>query len=392
MLRSVTVPSSQLVNSTGANVLIVEDYIPEYRSNFWEQLHETLHRQSIALRIAVDPATFSGRRDGVGNLDFVETVPNRSVRFRGRRLVLRNVGDLVRGSDLVVFDQALKNLELYPLLLRQRLGGTRVALWGHGATLVKPTTRLERALSRQITGEAHWFFAYTAGSAARATLGGFPKDRITVVQNTIDTDVLAAQRRGVSEEDVSELRTRLKLPPRNVCLFIGGLDAPKRIPFLLDACRLVAQRIPDFTLVIAGDGPDRPLVERALPSSPWLRFVGRATGVRKAELGAAADLLLMPGRVGLVAVDSFVLGTPIATTRWPFHGPEVDYLEDGLNARISGNTPDEFAGAVSQTLLARDELERLSAACLAEAPQYCLGRMVSNFAGGVISALNAPRG
>src|SRR5436190_4893900 len=114
MLRSVTVPSSQLVNNTGANVLIIEDYVPDYRSRFWEQLHEALHRQSIALRIAVDPATPSTRRDHADDLDFVQVVPSRGVRIGSRRLVIRNLGDLVGSADLVVFDQALRNLELYP--------------------------------------------------------------------------------------------------------------------------------------------------------------------------------------------------------------------------------------------------------------------------------------
>ncbi len=386
-------PSSQLVNSTGAKVLIVEDYVPEYRHRFFECLDAALHRQSIELRIAVGGASsaIAARRDAAHDLDTVQRVQRRSLRIAGRQLTYRALGDLARSADLVVIDQALRHVEAYPLLLGQRRGGPRVALWGHGTTRVRKTTRLERGLNRRITSKAHWFFAYTQGGAEHVTHDGFPGDRVTVVQNTIDTAPLAALREAVSADDAQQIRDRLRLPTRNVCLFVGALDAPKRIPFLLEACRRVAERVPGFTLVVAGDGTDRELVERSLASYPWLRFVGRATAVLKAELGAVSELLLMPGRVGLVAVDSFVLGTPIITTRWPYHGPEVEYLDDGINARISGDTLAEFAQTVEETLLARGDLTRLQAACSAAAQQYTLDTMVTNFAGGVIDALNAPR-
>ena len=108
-------------------------------------------------------------------------------------------------------------------------------------------------------------------------------------------------------------------------------------------------------------------------------------------LGAVSDALLMPGSVGLVAVDSFALGTPIITTRWPYHGPEIVYLEDGVNARISGNSIGEFAEMVEGTLLDREQLVRLQAECATASGRFHLDRMVSNFSGGLIAALETPR-
>jgi len=92
-----------------------------------------------------------------------------------------------------------------------------------------------------------------------------------------------------------------------------------------------------------------------------------------------------------VAVDSFALETPIVTTRWPYHGPEMDYLVDGANARIAGDSVVEFADAVVQLLLERDELDRLKAGCAAAAPRYSLEAMVENFAAGIRAALAMPR-
>jgi hypothetical protein len=68
----------------------------------------------------------------------------------------------------------------------------------------------------------------------------------------------------------------------------------------------------------------------------------------------------------------------------------VDYLEDGVNARISGDSVAEFADTVEQVLRARDELARMKSACASAAVHYSLENMVTNFAKGVVAALATP--
>ena len=187
------------------------------------------------------------------------------------------------------------------------------------------------------------------------------------------------------------MRAELDLPERNVCLFVGAVDPSKCIGFLLEASAAVARRVPGFTLVVAGDGAERGLVETWLSTSPWLRYVGRADTAQKARLGAVSDALLIPCSVGLVAADSFALRTPILTTESPNHGPEVDYLVDRANARFSGATLDEYAELVSRTLLDREGIARMKAACREAAADYSLEAMVARFAEGIAAALRAPR-
>jgi glycosyltransferase involved in cell wall biosynthesis len=379
-----------VVSPNETDVLIVEEYIPEYRRGFFERLDDTLGLQSIRLTVATGTASDAhvARSDAVDALPFVHHVPSRSISIMDRRLAFKRLSGLARISELVVVDQALRHLESYPLLLGQRRG-PRVALWGHGPRRER-STWLE-GLERLAVRSAHWFFAYTKNGADRVAATGFPRDRITVVQNTIDVGELAALRRQTTEDEQQRLREELGIPPENVCLFIGALDRSKRISFLLEACAIVAGRLPEFALVVAGDGEGRPALEASLASNPWLRYVGRATGRRKAVLGSVSDVLLMPGSVGLVAVDSFALSTPIITTEWPLHGPEFDYLENGLNARVARNSVLEFARTIECTLKDRAELARLKGACEASASRYSLETMVMNFADGVVAALGADR-
>jgi glycosyltransferase involved in cell wall biosynthesis len=374
------------------SVLVVQEYVPEYRRSFFERLESALDSGGARLRVAVGAPSdeLSARHDAAPALPIVVTVPTRTVSIRRRSVALRRLSALTADADLVIVDQAIRHLETYPLLARQRWGPL-AALWGHGRRRVKEATSLERFLERRLTHAAHWFFAYTAGGADDVAATGFPRSRVTVVQNAIDTRELAALRAAVSTAESARLRHELALPATNVCLFVGALDASKRIGFLLDACAAVAARLPEFALVVAGDGSDRELVERRLRTAPWLRYVGRATGEQEARLGAISDLLLMPGRVGLVAVDSFALGTPIVTTRWPYHAPEFEYLEDGVNARISDDDVAAFAHALEELLSSPDELARLTRGCETALPRYTLETMVDNFADGVFSALRAPR-
>jgi glycosyltransferase involved in cell wall biosynthesis len=375
-------------------VLVVFDYVPEYRRRFYERLEEALRPESIRLEVAVGTATpgLSARGDTVSKTEmpFVKGVPSSSVYVAGRRLTYKKLSDMAAGSDLVIVEQAIRHLENYVLLSRRR-HGPKVALWGHGVRGVKPATRLERLVERRLTKAAHWFFAYTQSGADHVVSYGFPRDRVTIVQNTIDVSELGEHRDRTPKADVEELRASLRIPERRVCLYVGGLDAPKRLGFLLEASSLVAQRVPDFTLVVAGDGDERHVIERALPTSPWLRYVGRATGRDKARLGALSELMLMPGAVGLVAVDSFALKTPIVTTDWPFHGPEVKYLEDGRNALFSRDDVAEYARMVEDALRDHELISRLKAGCAMSATRYTLDAMVANFAGGVNGALDAPR-
>ena len=377
--------------SSDATVLIVEEYVPEYRQRFFELLEAALGRQSIRLIVAVGstPSPLEARGDSAADAPLVRSVPARTVSVAGRHLTYRRLSSFASNADLVIVGQGLRHLENYRLLLWP--GRSKVAFWDHGGRLVKEATLLERLVQRLLLRSAHWYFAYTSRGAEQLVGAGFPRERLTVVQNTFDVGELARMRDHVDGVDRRRVREELSLPERHVCIYIGALDPSKRLDFLLEAGSIVARRVPDFTLVVAGDGPDRPTVERALESRPWLRYVGRAVGGTKAELGSTADLLLMPGSVGLVAVDSFALQTPIVTTRWPFHGPEMDYLVDGVNALVSDDDVGEFARTIESVLLDRAELARLKAACGEAALRYSLEHMVSNYAEGIAAALAAPR-
>lgn len=393
--------------STGRprRVVIAQPYIPAYRTAFFRRLKAHLEASGCALSVlhGPPPPSHAARQDAAPRTD-ANQLPVRRLPVRrlsvpgGRSLVWQQLLRQAASADIVVLEQALRNLDTYLLLLRQQLArmaaGTtsQVALWGHGRTYTKPVSRLETVAKDAITRRAAWFFSYTEGGAAYLASRGYPRQRITVVRNCVDTAMLTDIRRRAATPGTREsaaaaaLRRRYRLLPGRTALFVGGLDAPKRIPLLLESARRVADALPGFRLLVAGDGAEWPLVSAAAshPGSPVVAL-GRVGGPDVALLGTVSDIMLMPGRVGLCAVDSFALRTPIVTTDWPWHAPEFEYLKNGQNAVITRDDPAAYTAAVRALLNDPARLHSLRTACGENAAEYTIDAMAARFCDGLLT-------
>lgn len=117
-------------------------------------------------------------------------------------------------------------------------------------------------------------------------------------------------------------------------------------------------------------------MEERSASVDAIRLIPYADRRTLATLGKIAQVCVMPGRVGLVAVDAMTLGLPIITTDWPFHAPERDYLTSEFSV-VTKQTAGSFAAGVVSVLndserrsemasAARTHSARLSIECTAE--------------------------
>ena len=372
-------------------VLVAHPWLPDYRVPFFEKLVPALAAHDVELAIAHgEPESGVRDRGGQARQTWAAPLRTRERQVLGRRVVWRQLPDL--GTfDAVILEQAAGNLESYmPLLSQRRRSAPRAALWGHGKTYTHAVRTLDAKVKRLMTNRAHWFFSYTEGGANNVCADGFPLDRVTLLNNTIDQTTLIEAMSTVTERDLARLRVEHRLTEGPIALYIGGVDPPKRIEFLLEAAALVAARIPGFQLLVAGSGSDANHVQELARQVDYVRYVGRATGHFKAVLASAAELLMVPGAIGLVAVDSFAMGLPIVTTSWPYHGPEFEYLRHGENAWIAESSVEAYADEVGLLLSDQDLRGRLAQGCRDSAPQYTLDSMVENFTRGVIAALEAP--
>lgn len=373
-------------------VVILYRHAPAYRAGFYRDLRVSLAEVGVRLDLIIGEATHdeARKRDSV-ELDWAVRVRNRSIVLFGKEIIYQPVFGLIRHADLVIVEQANKLLVNYLLLLAGALRfGPPVAFWGHGANLQSrhpdgPFEKLKRVYSRW----AYWWFAYTVGVQSRLQQLGFPSERITVVQNSIDTEALKRDLARVGEGDLAAYRERHGLVDGRTAVFIGGLYADKRLDFLLAVAQRASAIDSRFVLLIGGDGVLADRVRTVASVRHEVQYLGRVDGPERAFALRAAELMLMPGLVGLAVIDAFMAGTPLVTTAYRFHSPEIEYLVDGDNGLMlpEDASPECYADAVLAMMDHPDRIERLREGCARAASVYTHEAMVSRFADGVVTAL-----
>lgn len=371
--------------------LIVYRMLPHYRLDFYDRLRSRLLDDGVELVLAVgQPDRSLSQRNDTSDLPWATRVHNRYFKIAGRQVIWQPVLRLARSCDVVVVEQASKLLVNLVFMVWRRLGGPKFCLWGHGWNRdAAIASRLGEWWKLRTLRACDWWFAYTKGTADFLAAHGFSADRITDVQNAIDTDRLRSIHSTLDTEQQSELRAALGIESEHVAVFVGSIYAGKRPAFLIEAADVIRGRIPDFTLLVIGDGPDRELVEAAAQSRPWLRVFGVMRDeelVRHASLGS---LMLMPGLVGLAILDSFALELPMVTCAVANHSPEIEYLEHGVNGLIvqDAQSVEAFANAVVSGLTDGTLLATLRAGCQTAAPRYTVDEMVERFRTGILSVL-----
>jgi glycosyltransferase involved in cell wall biosynthesis len=366
-------------------VVIIHPYAQAYRRGLYSRLDERLREVGRELVVVANepPPRVAQRGDAI-TASWTKDVECRWLSLGGKYVGYRFLGDLrLDRNDLVIVEQAVKNLETYSLLAANRRGGPGVAMWGHGRSYSEPQGAVLASAKQWLTRRMEWFFAYTDAGAQHVCERGFARERVTVLRNTIDTEDLRARVQAVS--DVASYVDELGLTPGRTALFLGGVDESKGIDFLLDSTRLIADRMPEFTMLVGGTGRALPRVQAVARSGVRVRALGRLDDDAKAKALAACDILTIPQWIGLVAVDSLVAGRPIVSTLHHSHSPEREYLHSGRTAVFSDHHPTRYADAVIELLEDRPRLARMQQACAEDAAQYSVEGMVESFVAGIRS-------
>lgn len=368
-------------------VLVIQPVLSAYRVPFYERAVPLLAQRGFDLTVAYGTASeqFSQRGDSA-EIACGAAVPTRLVGSGVQPWALRRWQDLTPDPDLVIVQQTVKALETYPLLVRQRLRGRPgVAMWGHGRSYSTPQGRAAAACKQWLTRRCEWFFAYTQGGADHVIAKGFPSTRVTVLNNTIDTDSLRTQLDCVGDADVAAYRVQHGLTAGMTALFLGGVDDAKGFSFLMSATSEAQRMLPDFRLLVAGDGERRGDAETVQAAGGPIRVLGRVEGREKALALRAADALAIPEWIGLVAIDSFLAGRPIVSTTHHSHSPEAEYLSPDITAWFGEHDPQSYAAALTGLLTNPARLASMQEACEAEQRNYPMSRMVEAFVDGVVS-------
>jgi glycosyltransferase involved in cell wall biosynthesis len=249
-----------------------------------------------------------------------------------------------------------------------RARGRRVLFWTHG------WTRRDRGLKRLVR---LMFYRLATGlllygeHAKRIGIdSGFDPRRLHVMFNSLDFDQQQALRAGISDANVKSTRRQLfGVDDAPVVLATARLTPVKRFDLLIRACAEAQKSRPNLRLLIVGDGPEKPALERlAIECAVPTAFVGNCYDeATLARYFASANVTVSPGNVGLTCMHSMGYGVPVIT-----HGdaeqqmPEFEAIVPGITgALVRKDCVEALAAAIVAWTDTSGVSQRTREACLA---------------------------
>jgi glycosyltransferase involved in cell wall biosynthesis len=142
--------------------------------------------------------------------------------------------------------------------------------------------------------------AYSRRGASEYQAESFPQEKVFVATN------------AVTSKPTSELKEKPPVfDPRAKVLFVGRLQARKRIDNLLAACASLPEDQKPI-LRIVGDGPARSeFQQKANEVFPSAEFTGEIRGQALEEYFHETDLFVLPGTGGLAVQEAMACGLPV---------------------------------------------------------------------------------
>jgi glycosyltransferase involved in cell wall biosynthesis len=170
---------------------------------------------------------------------------------------------------------------------------------------------------------------------------GMPEERITVHYTGVELDRF---------RPVDRTAAKARLGVDGPLIVSAGALIPRKGQAVTIAA---LEHIPQATLILVGEGPDRPMLERQVAATGLtdrVRFLGSRPHGDLPDLLAAADLMILPSSsegLANVWVEALACGTPIIITDV---GGARELLRDDSAGRIVAREPEAIAAAAVELL------------------------------------------
>lgn len=163
---------------------------------------------------------------------------------------------------------------------------------------------------------------------------GVPKEKIFIIYNSPDTDLLLALRKELEKEPPI-------LPPcKNRIMHIGRLIEWKRVDMLIKAHKELQSEFPDSELLIVGTGPQENYLKKLaieIGIGDKVRFVGGVYDPR--DIGKyflSSTVYVLAGMGGISINDAMIFGKPVICSvcdgtekKLVYNGRNGFYFKDG---------------------------------------------------------------
>jgi len=347
-------------------VAIVYHAFAHYRSAINEALLQSTTHDYFFVGDAGDPQQ-SGIKSWIPP-DPCRFIPTKSHLLAGRFLIQSTVVNIALRRDIttIIFLGDAQFLTTWLAAALARLTGKRVLFWTHG------WTRRERGVKDFIRSAfyrlAHGLLLYGHGAKMIALDHGFKPEQLYVIYNSLDYAAQQVARASIPLTRLHETRAAFFTHPERPLLICTSRMLPmRRLDLLLEAMCHLRDHGSAVNLLLVGDGPERPALEAiARHEQLAVSFYGECYDEKVlAGLVMAADLTVVPGRIGLNAMHSLAYGTPVVTQDAPDdQGPEWESIIPGFNGGFyQPNSSQDLARAIKDWLNPVLSLSEISANC-----------------------------
>jgi glycosyltransferase involved in cell wall biosynthesis len=383
--------------------ILQQGFVPRYRVRFYEMLHERSEIEYVVFHGS--PPAGTGHVAAQGPFAFPNVwTDNRQFRIAGRVLIYQPIVRRMMATrwDAIVvapWVRLVSNLILVPLFQAR---GRAVIAWGHGYEKAEDDGEAITMLLRVMAGLKAWFArsvdgylleTYTTRGAEHLAAIGVAPERVHAVRNTLDMSEQIALHERLASISPEAIRSALGLREDSaVLLCIGRIYREKRVDEFVEVIRRLRASRPDLPVegVVIGDGPELPRVRAEAAGLDGVHFRGEVHDQEAiARHMRVASAVVIPSALGLVVNHALAHGVPVITRRSLRHGPELDYIEPGVNGLVVDGDLDEFAAAIAEVIASPDRQRALAQGALKTRSELTLDEMVRAFDDGVAASLSS---
>lgn len=338
--------------------------LPNYRAPFFDMLAQSCDEMSLFAGMA---RPFEGITLGKLQVANFRQANNLHL-FSGpfylcyQRGLLRWLADW--NPDMLIMEANPRYLATSSAVKWMHARGRNVIGWGLGSPhLSGSVSGFRQARRVQFLSQFDALISYSQRGADEYASLGFPREKIFVAMNAV-----------APRPTLNVQRSTFNVQPS--ILFVGRLQARKRVDWLLRAC---AEMDTKPRLVIVGDGPERAMLESlAREVYPTAEFAGAKHGAELKPYFAEADLFILPGTGGLAVQEAMAHGLPVIVAKGD--GTQDDLVRESNGWQIP---PEDFGALVNVMREALSDVSRLrrmgEESYLIVAEEINLEKMVETF-------------
>ena len=354
-------------------LLIVQQIIPPFRVEFFRELSES---SDLKLTVAAGPSSLQSARQSVLSSDSYAVIKLKNINFPflggliWQSGLLRQI--IKQNPDVLILEFNIRILSNLLILIYSKIFNKKLIWWGHG--LGHSKSKFLKWVRICLAQQASGLILYSNMNSKIFDKYRSEKFKLVVSNNSMNT------------EKIKYFREPYETTTRDSILFIGRLVPHKKVSTLMFAFKSVLKFYEGkIKLVVIGEGPERPEIEklaRKLGIENFVNFAGEVTEEKLlCHFFNRSLLSVSPGAVGLSIIHSFAYGLPMIISKNETHGPEISVADIGRNSEMPQiDNPDDLGNAIISLLSNSGKLKIMSNNCLKSCDEhYSIRNMVREF-------------